>query len=418
MRGPPPPHPERSPGPLTAGAVSVAATLVMTVSYIDRQALAAIAPTVREALGIDHAHYGLLASAFSMAYLVGAPVAGFFLDRVGARRGLVLFVVAWSAIAGAHALAASFAMLFVLRILLGAAEAPSFPGAAQSIRRILPADQRSAGFGLLFTGSSIGSMIAAPLAVRLQERFDWRVAFLGTAAAGLAWVPLWLLATRGSAVRRALDEGEDRHAAAAPWVDLLSSRAVWRTVVGVLASAPALMFVLAWLPQYFVESMGMRKGDVGRYAWLPPLVFDAGALVFGWLGSRADARALARGEPKPTPTFLLVVAAVMEASLVLLGRTSDPWVATAICGVSMAGGAGIYVLITADMMARVRPTQVSSAGGITAAAQSLVYIVANPLVGKWLDRTHAWDHVTIALGIVAIPGVLVLLSVRPTAAAR
>ena len=70
-----------------AWTIALVATLAMTVSYIDRQTLAALAPTVKNALGIGHAQYGWLTSAFSISYLVGAPLAGWLLDRVGARRG-------------------------------------------------------------------------------------------------------------------------------------------------------------------------------------------------------------------------------------------------------------------------------------------------------------------------------------------
>ncbi len=119
------------------------------------------------------------------------------LDRTGARRGLVFAVLAWSAVAAGHALVPSFAALVALRVLLGTAEAPSFPGAAQTIKRILPPAERSMGFGLLFTGSSLGAMIAGPLAIGiLGFAGGWRLAFLGTSLVGLAWIPLWLFVTR------------------------------------------------------------------------------------------------------------------------------------------------------------------------------------------------------------------------------
>ena len=70
--------------------VAVVATLAMSVSYLDRQALAALAPTVTKELDLTDAQYGWLSSAFSMAYLVGSPAAGIVLDRLGARRGLAI----------------------------------------------------------------------------------------------------------------------------------------------------------------------------------------------------------------------------------------------------------------------------------------------------------------------------------------
>src|SRR5271170_4130274 len=121
--------------PLRGWAVAMTATLVMAVSYVDRQTLASLSPTVREALHINHAEYGWLTGAFSLAYLAGAPLSGALIDRVGCRIGLVVAVLAWSLVSGLHAIAPTFAALFALRIALGLAESPSFPGAAQAVRR-------------------------------------------------------------------------------------------------------------------------------------------------------------------------------------------------------------------------------------------------------------------------------------------
>jgi MFS family permease len=62
--------------PGRAWAVTAVATAAMTVSYLDRQVLAVLAPTITAALSISDETYGWLASAFSLAYLFSAPWAG------------------------------------------------------------------------------------------------------------------------------------------------------------------------------------------------------------------------------------------------------------------------------------------------------------------------------------------------------
>src|SRR5262245_52131228 len=173
-------------------ALTLCATLTMAVSLVDRLTLAVLAPTVTAALGISDPAYGWLAAAFSLAFLVSSPLAGALIDAVGARRGLLGAVLVWSVVAGLHALAPGFAVLFVLRIALALAEAPSFPGAAQTVHLALPPEERPRGFGVLFIGGSVGAMIAPPLASAIEARFGWRLAFAGVAAVGLVWVPVWL----------------------------------------------------------------------------------------------------------------------------------------------------------------------------------------------------------------------------------
>jgi len=386
----------------------------MSVSYIDRQTLAAIAPGVRAALGIDHARYGWLLSAFSMAYLVGAPLAGVMVDRLGARRGFAAAVVVWSVVAGAHAFAASFAALFALRVLLGAAEAPSFPAAAQAIRRALPRARRPAAYGLLFTGSSLGAMIAAPLALRLEASFGFRLAFVGTALVGTAWIPLWLIATRADRIPP--EEAEEtvtpqgastiyrgaelRDPPRERWLDVVTSPPVLRAIVAVVGSAPALMFVLNFASQYLVEAWRLPRTEIGGYLVVPPLFFDVGAVGFGWLASRRSGRALG------THVDLHLVAMTLAALLALAPLAPSPAVAIALFGAAACGGGGVYVLVTADMLARVPLERTSAVAGMTAAAQSVAHIVAGPLVGMAIDRTHdgqSYGAALVGLGVAVVP---------------
>jgi ACS family hexuronate transporter-like MFS transporter len=376
----------------------------MSVSYIDRQTLAAIAPAVRSALTIDHTQFGWLLSAFSMAYLVGAPTAGVVVDRLGARRGFAVAVVLWSLVAGAHALVTSFAMLFALRVLLGAAEAPSFPAAAQAIRRALPPNRRSAAYGLLFTGSSLGAMVAAPLALSLEGAYGFRTAFVGTAVVGLAWIPLWLGITRADRLPHEAAATKELEEAPARWLDVVRSPAVLRAVVAVVGSAPLLMFVLNFTPQYLVERWQLPRLGTRWLLVVAPLMFDVGAVGFGWWASQSQRERAGTGTgTRGTHRDLFLGAALMAASLVLAPLAPSPTVAIWIFGVAACGGGGIYVLATADMLSRVPLRSTSSAGGMTAAAQSLAHVVASPLVGMAIDRTHGYGIVLVGLGLAVIP---------------
>ncbi len=387
-----------------AWAVAAIATLGMSVSYIDRQTLAAIAVSVRQALHIDHTHFGWLVSAFSMAYLVGAPLAGVVVDRLGARRGFAAAVIVWSLVAGAHAFAVSFGTLFALRVLLGAAEAPSFPAAAQTIRRALPGARRPLAFGLLFTGSSIGAIIAAKLAVKLEAVYGFRGAFVGTALIGTLWIPCWLLLTRGMGLDRPAEEPSTQPTApapATPWLRVVTSPPVLRAIIAVIGSAPALMFVLNWTSQYLIEGWRVPKEDVGNYLIFAPLLFDVGAIGFGAIAStRREPTVSAGGK---TNRDLIVLSMVLASSLALAPLVSSPAQAIAVCAASACGGGGIYALVTADMLARVPVERTSAAGGMTAAAQSLAHIIASPLVGWTIDKTHGYESALVGLGLVVIP---------------
>jgi ACS family hexuronate transporter-like MFS transporter len=316
-------------------------------------------------------------------------------------------------VAAAHALVPTFGVLLAMRIALGVAEGPSFPGGAQTVQRVLPPEDRARGFGVLFTGSSIGAMLAPPLAAFLYGIGGWRVAFLGTAAVGLVWVPLWIGVTGRAGARARLDAPPEVVAAPRPpFLVLLRHPLMIRGLIAILAIAPAVGFASAWGAKYLVRIFHLQQGDVGGYLWLPPLGLDVGAILFGDLASR---QRRADGAP---PRALHVIAVAMTASFVLLPFARTPWEAMIIVAVVMAGGGAVYTLVTADLLGRMPASSVSFAGGILAGAQSLALIIVNPLIGRAVGSLGDYDAVAIFLGAWAIPGSLAWQVWRPGPYAR
>jgi ACS family hexuronate transporter-like MFS transporter len=378
-------------------AVCAVATLAMTVSYVDRQTLAALAPTVRPALHLSQTQYGWITGAFSIAYLIFAPLSGALVDRLGGRRTIVFAVLAWSLVSAGHALIPGFTLLFFARILLGVAEAPSFPAAAQTVRRMLPPSDRGTGYGLVFTGSSIGGMIVAPVAIALATHFGWRWAFVLVAAIGLAWIPIWLGVTAHPDVKLSLDS----HPVDAPKRPIERSDLghMARAVILVMACAPAIMFVFNWYPQLLKDAFGIPQEKLGWYLWAPPLLFDLGSVGFGYLGGKRD-------DKRP----VIAIGTVLAATIALVPRAQGPIAAVVIGGIAMIGGGCLYSVLTQEMFARVPADRISIAGGTTAAAQSLSHIIAAPLVGRAIDKSHgSYFPAMIALGIWIIPGALIWL---------
>jgi ACS family hexuronate transporter-like MFS transporter len=301
-----------------------------------------------------------------------------------------------------------FGVLFALRIALGFAEAPSFPSAAQTIHRVLPADQRGRAIGVLFTGSSIGAMVAPPLASICAEHFGWRTAFLATALVGLCWVPAWIaFAYRGPARGRLDRPPEPVSGVPEPsFVEVATHPAVLRGMVLVFASAPGLAFLLLWPAKFLVHQYGLSQAQVGMYLWFPPLLFDLGSVIFGDLASRRDRARSLDGEPHRA---LVAAAAVLECGIAVVPFASSPAIAMVLAGIAMAGGGGMFALATHDMLSRVPKSAVSRAGGMTAASQSLAHIIFNPLIGAIVQRFGGYEPVTVGLGAWVIPGTIVWL---------
>jgi ACS family hexuronate transporter-like MFS transporter len=387
--------------------LALVATATMAVSYVDRQTLSVLAPQVSAALSLSETQYGWLASAFSMAYLVGTPLGGRVIGLLGARRGLVLAVLLWSAVAAAHALAPSYTALFALRIALGLAEAPAFPGAAFTVQRALPEADRPRGMGILFTGSSFGAMVAPRLATGIYKRFGWRPAFLGSALVGLAWIPLWLWASRGEARELLESAPSGQQHAPIDWAALLGRPALQRALAVVLASAPTAAMMLLWGSKYLVRTFHVDPGEVDRYLILPPLLYDLGSVLFG---DRAARRARAGVREVRD---LVALAALLTACVAGLGLLPGPGWASVIMGLALGGVAALFALVTAEALSGVLPHEVPVASGLLAAVQSLAYIVASPLIGLSVDRTGSYRLAGLALAAWVAPGVAYWIARAP-----
>ncbi len=393
-----------------AWSLALAGTLAMAISFFDRQALSVLAPTVTRELHISDAAYGWLGAAFSVAYLLGAPFAGWLIDRVGARRGMLGAITLWSIVAALHALAPGFAALFALRLALGLAESPSFPAAVQAVQRVLPPRDRARGMSTLFVGMSLGAMVVPPLAIAIQVRHGWRVAFAATSCVGLAWIPLWAWLTRSRASRAALDL---RPASAGPRRSALAIArhpAVLRALLAIVAVTPFSAFSTAWEAKFYVKVFALAQRDLGGYLMVSAALYDGGALLFGDLAAR---RARARAHDGTAPRALFGVATLCAA----MGATSlafagSPFAAMVSMAVGATGRGALVTLLNSDMAARSPRAQVSAAAGVIASAQAAAHVVVNPIVG-YCVQSSGYRGVLLGLAAWTLPGCLAWMAWEP-----
>jgi ACS family hexuronate transporter-like MFS transporter len=377
----------------TAWLLTLTAVAALSVSYVDRQTLSVLAPTVTKALRIDDAAYGWLSAGFSMAYLASAPFAGALVDRAGARRSLPAAILLWSGVAALHALAPGFGVLLGLRLALGVAESPSFPAGVQIVGRTLPPDARARGTSMLFVGMSLGAMLAPPLAIAVATRSSWRWAFVGTAALAAAWLPLWWLATRRPAVRDALDARPP--AASAGRLEAALHPAMLRGLVGVLSVTPMSVFMLAWESKLYVARTALTQKDLAPYLMASAVLYDVGAIAAGDLASRL-AKRRRHGAP-PRGLFVGGLALAIAGPLVLSMAHTSGLVLLGM-GLGAVGRGAVLPLAVSDALARMPRRIAAAAGGVVASAHSLASVVVNPLVGSAVQRS---GYVGVVLGIAA-----------------
>lgn len=260
--------------------------LSSSLNYLDRQILAAVAPTLKAEFSLTDRDYGLLLLAFSVAYAIAAPVGGLFIDRIGLNLGMSIAVAAWSAAGLCTGLVESFRGLAITRAALGAAEAAGIPGTGKANGTYLRPHELALGGALNQVGLSIGG-VAAPLMVAwLGGPSGWRRVFVIAALLGFVWIPVWLVTAR-----LVPKLGEPRAVQRASSGDLLRDRRFWGLVVANILYMTLYTLWTNWTTLYFVETHGLSERQANQQvAWIPPIFatlggFAGGALAFRWIRS-------------------------------------------------------------------------------------------------------------------------------------
>ena len=209
-----------SPAPRFRWTVCALLFLATTINYVDRQILGILAGPLQAALGWTESQYGLIVTAFQVAYAIGLLGFGRVIDILGTRTGYALAIGLWSLAAAAHGFVRSVFGFGVARFFLGLGEAGNFPAAIKAAGEWFPPNERAFAIGVFNSGSTVGAITTPLLVPWIALRFGWQSAFIVTGLVGLVWVPFWLLLYR----RQGPYAGAAQTTTQTGWLTLLSYR--------------------------------------------------------------------------------------------------------------------------------------------------------------------------------------------------
>jgi len=272
--------------------------MLTVINYIDRQTLSVLAPTIREAFGMTNSSYARVVTIFLLGYTISQAASGKVLDRVGVRRGFMLFVGIWTIASMLHATARNVYQLAAFRFMLGIGEAGNWPGAAKAVAEWSPVKGRAFGMAIFNGGATIGAVVAPPVIVYVALHYGWHSAFFIGAGLSAIVMVLWYFFYRSPAEHPNLSEQErayifsDQPATDSaqtisrrPWASLFGYRQVWAVVAARFFTDPIWWFLIAWLPNYLKSERGFSLALIGLLAWVPFLFADIGNLTGGAVSS-------------------------------------------------------------------------------------------------------------------------------------
>jgi MFS family permease len=367
------------------------------LSYVDRSVLAILSPTILASLHLSATQYGYAILVFSLCYMLANPIWGFWMDRAGLWLTTLAAVLVWSIASGSHGLILGFVSLCVARAVLGFGEGATFPAGLKTVTETLPANKRSFGLGIAYSGSSLGAAITPLLITPIAVRYGWRYAFALTAFFGLAWIALWLLlritgwyaenaAEVEQAAAHALLSQDSRISRISRWNRNLFAAA---SIYG-LGAAP-LAFGLYAAPLYLTRVLHLSQSSLGHLLWLPPAGWEAGYLFFGRLADRRrerDASSINAVARRPGVLFIFFsVAGFLITLAPAAARSPYPVAATMLLfflQMFLAGGFVVFSL--ADGMATLPKQHSAFLAGFCISAWALATGILMPILGHFFDR--------------------------------
>ncbi|SKC72653.1 MFS transporter [Paraburkholderia hospita] len=284
---------------------------ITTFNYADRATLSVTGSAMRAEFGFDAIQMGYIFSAFSWAYVLSQVPAGWLLDRFGARRVYAASIFLWSlftllqsTIGVLGSGAAAVTALFVLRFVMGAAEAPAFPANAKVVASWFPTKERGTASAIFNSAQYFAAVIFTPLMAWLTHAFGWHHVYIVMGVAGFLLALTWLKVMKNPANHPSVNKSElehieqggglihghqtaaDSRGGHARWSvmrQLLTNRMLLGVYLAQFCINVLTYFFLTWFPIYLVQARGMTILQAGLVASLPAICGFLGGVLGGVL---------------------------------------------------------------------------------------------------------------------------------------
>ncbi|WP_224401616.1 MFS transporter [Pseudonocardia sp. ICBG1034] len=395
------------------------------VSYLDRVNVGFARLQMDDELWFSDAVYGIGAGVFFLGYILFEVPSNIVLHKVGARRWIARIMVSWGLVSGLMALANSPATFYLLRFLLGVAEAGFIPGILLYLTYWFPAHRRGRITALFLAAIPVATIVGGPLSGWLMQVFDgvgdlrgWQWMFVVEAvpAVLLGLVVLrrlddrvadatWLTPAERDLVTAAVAADDDAKSGAHASVrGTLRSPAVWLLGGIYFAVALGIYTISFWLPTIISRSGVESTLAVGLLSAVPYLVAVVAMVAVATHGDRTGERRWHTTVPTVVGGLGLVAVGLTQSStvLALLALT----VAAAAISSAQAAFWSLPAALLSGVGAAAGIALVNSIGNVAGA-------VSTSLVGVVSDATGSTASSLYLFGGVLVAGGLLVLAVRP-----
>lgn len=262
--------------------------LCYVAAYLDRVNVGFAKLQMLADLRFSDTVYGLGAGIFFIGYFLFEVPSNLLMTRTGARIWIARIMISWGLISSALMFANSVATFYLLRFLLGAAEAGFFPGIILYLTYWYPAHRRARMVALFMSGVAVAGVVGGPLSGWIMTAFagryglsGWQWLFLLEGLPSVL-IGIWTLFYLDDGIRSASWLGEDdkrlleraiaddgkaqRHM---PLARVFGNGTVWLLALVYFLFVMGLYGVSFWLPQLIKNSGVKDVFDIGLLTAIP-----------------------------------------------------------------------------------------------------------------------------------------------------
>ncbi len=391
------------------------------VAYLDRVNVGFAALTMNKDVGLSASAYGFGAGIFFLAYFIFEVPSNLVLERVGARKWIARIMFTWGLISGATAFISGETSFFIVRALLGMAEAGFFPGIIFYLTLWFPAVYRARIIGYFMAAIPLSTVIGAPISGLLlgmdglmgMKGWQWMFIIEAIPALLMSVAVLFYLTDR-PAEATWLKPDERAWLAARLQLERTKRETVrYYSVVQALVNPKVLALSLVYfgatstnyglsffLPQ-IVKAFGVSNLQAGFITALPYVV---GVVSVVWWGRRSD-RTLERRYHLAFPLF---VASACIAISTMLDDPTMKMVALSIAGFGIFGCLPVFWTFPTAFL-----SGAAAAGGIALinSIGNLAGFAGPYAMGRIKDLTGSYTGGLLALAAAGFMAMIIVLVV-------
>ncbi|VVE12902.1 MFS transporter [Pandoraea cepalis] len=280
-----------------------------TMAYLDRVNVGFAKMQMMSDLKLSDTIYGLGAGIFFIGYVLAEVPSNIILHRVGARRWIARIMVTWGLTSAAMVFVSSPTSFYVLRFLLGVAEAGFFPGIIYYLMNWYPTRRRGSVLAMFYLAAPFSAILGGPLSGALLKTmvgipplspWQWMFVIEAIPAIVLGIVVLcvlkdriedasWLQEDEKRFVRSqlSLEDGEKVHI---PLRRVFGNKHVWHLSALLFTIVMAMNGVFFWMPTLITESGIKDPLMVGLLSAVPYLATVPAMLLIGRHSDKTNER--------------------------------------------------------------------------------------------------------------------------------